>query len=48
MYFSPAGVVTKKDGSILNGTSFSAPQDFSTYDITVASGSTYVKGDLTQ
>lgn len=48
MYFSPAGVVTKKDGSVLNGTSFSAPQDFSTYDITVASGSTYVKGDLTQ
>lgn len=48
MYFSPAGVVTKKDGSVLSGTSFSAPQDFSTYDITVASGSTYVKGDLTQ
>lgn len=48
MYFSPAGTVTKKDGSVLNGTSFSAPQDFSTYDITLASGSTYVKGDLTQ
>lgn len=48
MYFSPAGAVTKKDGSVLNGTSFSAPQDFSTYDITIASGSTYVKGDLTQ
>lgn len=48
MYFSPAGVVTKKDGSILNGTSFSAPQDFSTYEITQATGDTYVKGDLTQ
>ena len=48
MYFSPAGVVTKKDGSVLNATSFSAPQDFSSYDITQASGSTYVKGDLTQ
>lgn len=48
MYYSPAGIVTKKDGSVLNGTSFSAPQDFSTYDITVASGSTYVKGDLSQ
>lgn len=48
MYFSPSGTVTKKDGSILNGTQFSAPQDFSTYNITQASGSTYVKGDLTQ
>ncbi len=48
MYFSPAGTVTKKDGSILNGTSFSAPQDFSTYSITAAAGSTYVDGDLSQ
>lgn len=48
LYFSPAGVVTKKDGSVLSGTSFSAPQDFSTYDITQAAGSTNVKGDLTQ
>ena len=48
MYFSPAGQVTKKDGSVLNGTSFSAPQDFSTYVITAAAGSTYVKGNLTQ
>lgn len=48
MYFSPSGTVTKKDGSILNGTQFSAPQDFSTYNITQASGRTYVKGDLTQ
>lgn len=48
MYFSPAGTVTKKDGSVLNGTNFSAPQDFSTYDITQASGTTYVQGDLSQ
>lgn len=48
MYFSPAGVVTKKDGSVLSGTSFSAPQDFSTYAITQAAGTTYVEGDLTQ
>lgn len=49
MYFSPAGTVTKKaDGSVLNGTQFSAPQDFSTYSITQAAGETYVKGDLTQ
>ena len=38
MYFSPAGTVTTKDGNILNGTSFSAPQDFSTYSITMTSG----------
>ncbi len=49
MYFSPAGTVTRKaDGSVLNGTQFSAPQDFSTYSITEAQGETYVKGDLTQ
>lgn len=46
MYFSPAGTVTKKDGSSMSGTQFSAPQDFSTYNITQATGSTYVKGDL--
>jgi len=38
MYFSPQGTVTTKDGNILNGTSFSAPQDFSTYSITMPSG----------
>lgn len=37
-YFSPAGTVTTKDGNILNGTSFEAPQDFSTYSITMPSG----------
>ena len=48
MYFSPAGTVTQKDGSVLNGTSFSAPQDFSTYSITEGTGSTYVEGNLAQ
>ncbi len=49
MYFSPAGTVTRKsDGSVLNGTKFSAPQDFSTYSITEAAGETFVKGDLSQ
>lgn len=38
MYNSPSGTVTTKDGNILNGTSFSAPQDFSTYSITMPSG----------
>lgn len=46
LYYSPAGTVTKKDGSIMNGTQFSAPQDFSTYSIIEASGSTNFKGDL--
>ena len=48
MYFSPYGTVTTKDGDIITGTEFSAPQDFSTYQIIQASGSTYIKGDLTQ
>lgn len=47
-YFSPAGtVIRKSDGSIMNGTEFRAPQDFSTYYIKEATGDTYVKGDIT-
>jgi hypothetical protein len=46
MYFSPYGTVTGKDGERMTGTKFSAPQDFSTYDITQASGETYIKGNL--
>ncbi|MFI5451797.1 hypothetical protein ACHMWN_06525 [Pedobacter sp. UC225_61] len=47
MYSSPYGTVTsKKDGSVATGTEFTAPQDFSTYKIIQASGTTYVKGDL--
>jgi hypothetical protein len=49
MYFSPAGTVIKKaDGSIMSGTEFRSPQDFSTFFIKQGAGSTYVKGDLTQ
>lgn len=43
LYTSPAGTVTTKDGNILNGTSFSAPQDFSTYSITLPSAEGYLK-----
>ncbi|MFN0255106.1 hypothetical protein E6A44_005950 [Pedobacter ureilyticus] len=43
LYTSPAGTVTTKDGNILNGTSFSAPQDFSTYSITMPSGQANVE-----
>lgn len=46
MFFSPYGTVTSKDGSVLTGTEFSAPQDFSTYKIISASGKTMLKGDL--
>lgn len=48
MYYSPAGTVKGKDGEIITGTEFSAPQDFSTYKIKEAAGSTFIKGDLTQ
>ncbi|MES2417306.1 MAG: hypothetical protein V4541_03910 [Bacteroidota bacterium] len=44
-YFSPYGTVTTKDGTVFNGTSFSAPQDFSSYKIVAASGSGFVKED---
>ncbi|MNK29992.1 hypothetical protein D3C87_483980 [compost metagenome] len=43
MYNSPSGTVTTKDGNVLNGTSFSAPQDFSTYSITMPSGQANVE-----
>lgn len=48
MYFSPYGTVTTKDGDVITGTQFYAPQDFSTYNIVEAAGKTSVKGDLTQ
>lgn len=48
MYFSPKGTVTTKDGDVLTGTEFSAPQDFSTYRIVQAAGEAKVKGDLLQ
>lgn len=43
LYTSPAGIVTTKDGNVLNGTSFSAPQDFSTYNITLPTGTANVE-----
>lgn len=48
MYYSPYGTVTTKDGDIITGTEFFAPQDFSTYEIIDAAGTTSIKGDLTQ
>lgn len=42
-YFSPSGTVRFKDGSILSGAQFTAPQDFSTYTISQPSGQAYLK-----
>ena len=46
MYTSPYGTVTAKDGSVITGTEFSAPQDFSNYRIVQAAGYTTPKGNL--
>lgn len=46
-YFSPRGIVTRPDGTILNAVNFSAPEDFSSVDFEQGSGETFVKGDLT-
>lgn len=48
MFFSPQGVVTKPDGTILNAINFSAPEDFSILDFEQGSGQTYVNGNLVQ
>jgi hypothetical protein len=44
-YFSPSGTVTK-DGNVLTGAQFSAPEDFSSYEIIGGVGQGYVKGDI--
>lgn len=48
MFFSPRGIVTKPDGSILNAVNFSAPQDFSVFHMENGSGETYVDNNLGQ
>jgi len=47
MFFSPKGIITRPDGTIYNAINFKAPEDFSSFDSELASGETYVKGDLT-
>lgn len=47
LYSSPYGTVTSKDGSVITGTQFTAPQDFSTYNIIQASGEGFLKGNIT-
>ncbi|WP_199141409.1 hypothetical protein [Pedobacter sp. ASV12] len=46
MYFSPFGTVTTKDGNVVTGTQFSAPQDFSTYNIKDAAAEGYLKDKI--
>ncbi|WP_367864751.1 hypothetical protein [Pedobacter sp. WC2423] len=48
MYFSPKGIVTRPDGTVLNALNFTAPEDFSSVAFEQGSGETYVKGDLGQ
>ena len=47
MYFSPTGTIVTNDGNRVTGTSFSAPQDFSTYSITLPSAEGYLKEGMT-
>lgn len=42
MFFSPQGVVTKPDGTVMNALNFSATQDFSIFKFNNASGETYL------
>lgn len=46
MYYSPSGTVTTKDGNVLTGAQFSAPQDLSSFEIIGGVGQGYVKGEI--
>lgn len=46
MFFSPKGVVTKPDGTVLNAVDFSATEDFSVINWVNGSGETYVPEDF--
>jgi len=46
-FFSPKGIITKPDGTVINAINFKAPEDFSTVDFENAFGETYIKGDIT-
>ena len=42
MFFSPTGVVTKPDGTVINANNFSATEDFSIFKFEQATGEAYV------
>lgn len=46
MFFSPKGIVTRPDGTILNAVNFSAPEDFSSVDFEQGKGETYLNGEI--
>ncbi|WP_158798563.1 hypothetical protein [Pedobacter sp. L105] len=46
MFFSPKGLVTKPDGTVLNAIHFSAPENFSTVDFEQGSGETYMNSGV--
>lgn len=48
MFFSPKGVVTKPDGTVLNAVDFSATEDFSVINWANGSGETYVPNNFGQ
>lgn len=48
MFFSPKGVVTKPDGTMINAINFSAKQDFSTFKFDEGYGETYVDQNFGQ
>lgn len=48
MFFSPQGIVTKPDGTVLNAINFRAPQDFSVFYMESGSGETYIDDDFGQ
>lgn len=48
MFFSPKGIVTKADGTVLNAVDFSATEDFSNINWVRGSGETYVPSDFAQ
>ncbi|MBB2149957.1 LPS export ABC transporter periplasmic protein LptC [Pedobacter gandavensis] len=42
MFYSPKGVITKPDGTVINAVNFSAKQDFSVFNFEQGFGETYV------
>lgn len=46
LYSSPYGTVVTKAGDVLTGSSFSAPQDFSSYKINTAAGEGFLKESI--
>ena len=42
MFYSPQGVITKPDGTVINAVNFSAKQDFSVFNFEQGFGETYV------